>query len=53
MVKGPDGIPHFVGRSFFTSDKRACFAALEALKKMSPEAQIIQAFTREGFDPPP
>jgi len=50
MVKGPDGIPKFVGRSFF-NDRQACFVALEALKKMSPDTVTIQACTREGFEP--
>lgn len=42
LVKGSDGVPQFVGRSFF-NDRQACFTALEPLKKMSPDAVIIQA----------
>jgi hypothetical protein len=46
VVKNKDGAPSIVGYEFGT-DKQACIAAMEAIKKMQPEAVIVQACTPE------
>jgi hypothetical protein len=49
VVKDKDGTPKITGYGF-GSDKQACIAAMEALKKMQPEAVVVQACTPECAD---
>jgi hypothetical protein len=49
VVKTKDGNPTIIGYSFGT-DRQACIAAMDAIKKMQPEAVIVQPCTPECPD---
>ncbi|HEY3622633.1 MAG TPA: hypothetical protein VGL12_09630, partial [Roseiarcus sp.] len=44
VVKDKDGAPKIIGYGF-GSDRQACIAAMEAIKKMQSEAVIVQPCT--------
>lgn len=46
VVKTKDGDPKITGYGF-GNDRPACIAAMEAIKKMQPEAVIVQPCTSE------
>lgn len=51
VVKAADGSPKVLGYSF-GNDRQACLAAIEAIKKMQPEATIVQACVDEAIPRP-